>query len=456
MKNYFIYAVAALSGILFGYDTGVISGAILFINDEFKLTPQTNGVVVSAVLLGALLGAIISGRLVDQLGRKRLLISDALIFIIGTTASALATSIPLLVVGRMTVGIAIGIASYVAPLYISEIAPTRHRGALVSLNQLAITIGILLSYLVDYIFINHGGWRFMFGTGVIPAAGLLLGMLFLPDSPRWLCARGEFAKAKDILNRIHSNTVAKQELAEIEKNLHTPKGTWAMLFDPLVKSTVIIGVGIAIIQQVTGINTIIYYAPTIFKLAGFAGSANAILATAGVGVVFVLSTIVSLPLIDSVGRRPLLLIGLFGMTMCLGLLGWIFSQPDSSVFMKWMALVSMLAYITCFGFSLGPVMWLMIAEIYPLKVRGLGSSLATAANWGSNMIVALTFLSMIEFFGASHTFYIYCLLGAISLVFIYLFVPETKGMSLEQIELNLMAGFNFRKLGQRTLALNEE
>ncbi len=456
MRNYLIFAIAALSGILFGFDTGVISGAILFINDEFKLTPQTNGLVVSAVLFGALLGAIISGRLVDHLGRKRLLIADAIIFIVGTLASAFATSVPFLIGGRILVGIAIGIASYVAPLYISEIAPTRYRGALVSLNQLAITIGILLSYLVDYIFINHGGWRFMFGAGVIPALGLLLGMSFLPDSPRWLCARGDFATAENILKRMQGETIAKQELTQIKKNLHQSQGTWKMLFDPLVKSTVIIGVGLAIIQQITGINTIIYYAPTIFKLAGFVGSQNAILATMGVGVVFVLSTIISLPLIDSVGRRPLLLIGLFGMTICLGLLGWIFSQTESSVFMKWTALASMLTYITCFGFSLGPVMWLMIAEIYPLKVRGLGSSLATAANWGSNMIVALTFLSLIEFFGVSHTFFIYCLLGALSLLFIYFYVPETKGVSLEQIELNLMAGLNFKKIGQPQLALNEE
>lgn len=443
-----ITVVAALSGILFGFDTGVISGAILFIKDEFQLSALTNGLVVSAVLFGALLGAIISGRLVDQLGRKKLLIADASIFIIGTCASALASSVALLTIARVSVGIAIGIASYVAPLYISEIAPTKYRGALVSLNQLAITIGILLSYLVDYSFASHGGWRWMFAAGMIPALGLLLGMFFLPESPRWVCVKGQFDQATKILKRIHGETKGQVELKEIQKTLHQEKGSWKILFDSFTRSSVVIGVGLAIIQQVTGINTIIYYAPTIFNLAGFVGPTNAILATAGVGVVFVISTIVALPLIDTLGRRPLLLIGLAGMTISLALLSFAFSTTHASEFLKWIALASMLIYIACFGFSLGPIMWLMIAEIYPLKVRGLGCSLATAANWGSNMIVALTFLSLIEWFGVSHTFLIYSFLSIISMLFIFLLVPETKEISLEQIEENLRSGLRYRKLGQ--------
>ncbi len=451
--NYFfllITSVAALSGILFGYDTGVISGAILFIKTDFQLTPQTNGVVVSAVLLGALLGAIVSGRLVDHLGRKRLLITDAVLFIVGTIASAFANSIAFLIVGRISVGIAIGIASYVAPLYISEIAPTRYRGALVSLNQLAITLGILLSYIVDFIFVNHGGWRFMLGTGIIPALGLLIGMFFLPDSPRWLCARGLHTQALTILERIHGCVkTANHELANIQKN-STAHGSWKTLFTLHVKSTVIIGVGLAIIQQCTGINTIIYYAPTIFNLAGFAGPTSAILATIGIGLVFVLSTLVALPLIDTIGRRPLLLAGLLGMTVSLGLLSFAFYQPGTSPLLKWTALFSMLIYIACFGFSLGPIMWLIIAEIYPLKVRGLGCSIATAANWGSNMLVALTFLSLIEFLGASYTFSIYCALSILSVLFVYYLVPETKDITLEQMEENLRAGRYFKKMGQVT------
>jgi len=445
---FLITAIAALSGILFGYDTGVISGAILFIQDEFKLSAISNGFVVSSVLAGAFLGAIISGKLVDQLGRKRLLIADAIIFILGTFISASAPSVILLMLGRVCVGIAIGIASYVAPLYISEIAPAKYRGALVSLNQLAITLGILFSYLVDYFCVDHGGWRWMLAAGVIPALGLLSGMFFLPESPRWVYGKGQVSKASKILNRIHGAEKGQRELTIIQKNINQNNGTWRLLFSPIMKSTVIIGMGLAIIQQITGINTIIYYAPTIFNFAGFNGPANAILATTGVGIVFVISTIVALPLIDTLGRRPLLLMGLFGMTMSLALLSFVFSTGDTSDFLKWTAFASMMFYIICFGFSLGPIMWLMIAEIYPLKVRGIGCSLATAANWGSNMLVALTFLSLIKFFGISHTFLIYCTLSILSILFVYFFVPETKSVTLEQIEMNLRAGMHYRKLGK--------
>ena len=441
-----IATIAALSGILFGYDTGVVSGAILFIKNDFQLSSLANGIIVSSVLFGALLGAMISGKLVDQLGRKYLLIIDAIIFLLGTLFSSLAYSISLLIAGRISVGIAIGIASYVAPLYISEIAPTKHRGALVSLNQLAVTIGILLSYLVDYYFAIHGGWRYMFLAGTIPAVGLLIGMIFLPESPRFIYGKGKIEQAFLILQQIHGKN-SLHELNDIQKNSTQQAGSWKMLFDPFIRKALVIGVGLAVIQQITGINTIIYYAPTIFNMAGYIGPTNAILATSGVGLVFVLSTIVALPLLDTLGRRPLLLVGLLGMTISLSILSFAFSGLYSPSFLKWATLTSMLAYIACFGFSLGPIMWLMIAEIYPLKVRGLGCSLATAVNWGSNMLVALTFLSLIDYVGASHTFLIYSLLSLACLIFIYFFIPETKSVSLEQIEANLRSGEKYRHLG---------
>lgn len=447
----FIVAVAALSGILFGYDTGVISGAILFINDKFALTPQMNGVVVSGVLLGALLGAAISGRLTDHWGRKRLLIADALIFSLGTLITAFATSILTLIIGRIIVGLAIGVASYVAPLYISEVAPSRYRGALVSLNQLAITIGILLSYIVDYYFAPSGAWRWMLGAGLVPAVLLFLGMLSLPDSPRWLVSRGFENKAKATLLRIRSREQeVETELSAIRNNLQHQHGSWKTLFSPLIRPTIVIGVGLAIIQQVTGINTIIYYAPTIFKMAGFESATTAILATMGIGVSFVVFTLIALPLIDTLGRRFLLLLGLVGMALSLFALSWAFNQdPAALPSLKWVALGSMVFYIACFAFSLGPIMWLMIAEIYPLKVRGLGSSLATCANWGSNMIVALTFLTLVNLLGASGTFLIYAMVSVLSLAFVYFLVPETKGVSLEQIETNLYKGLSTRNLGTK-------
>jgi sugar porter (SP) family MFS transporter len=451
-KNYFfvfIALIAALAGILFGYDTGVVSGAILFINDEFQLSAETNGVVVSAVLFGALIGAISSGRLADKLGRKRLLIFDAVIFIFGTLATAVGFTIYLIIAGRIVVGIAIGIASYVAPLYISEISPAKYRGALVSLNQLAITIGILLSYIVDYFFAPFNQWRWMFATGIFPAIGFLCGLFFLPDSPRWLASTGQIQKAFYILTRILGDQQeAKKELGSIQVMVDHSAEDWRILFSPFIRGTLIIGIGLAILQQVTGINTIIYYAPTIFKMAGFESASSAILATMGVGVVFVFFTIIALPFIDTVGRRPLLLVGLAGMAFSLLLLSIAFQHSSHSPMLKWIALFSMVLYIACFAFSLGPIMWLMIAEIYPLKVRGLGSSLATAANWGSNMIVALTFLTLVQWLSASGAFFIYFIISLFGIAFIYFLVPETKSVTLEEIESSLQAGLTFKKLGR--------
>lgn len=445
----FITFVAAFAGILFGYDTGVISGAILFIAKEFQLSPQMNGIVVSSVLFGAFFGAIFSGRLADHFGRKRMLIIDALIFIIGTTLTSITPTIFLLIVGRVIVGIAIGISSYIAPLYISEIAPAKHRGALVSLNQLAITIGILISYIIDYYAALYGEWRWMFAAGTIPAAFLLIGMLFLPLSPRWVLSRGDEVQAMAILKSLRGfSPLVQKEFELIRESLKQQKGNWKMLFSKTIRPTLIIGGGLALLQQITGINTIIYYAPTIFNMSGFHGPESAILATMGVGVLFVIFTIIALPFIDTLGRRPLLFIGLITMSLSLAALSWIFDIHAESNFLKWLTLASMLTFIAGFAISLGPIMWLTIAEIFPLKVRGLGSSLATCINWGSNWLVAITFLTLVQFWGLSGTFLIYFFISVFALLFIYFFVPETKNISLEQIENNLFAGKPMRHLGQ--------
>jgi len=452
MKNYFyivVAVIAALSGILFGYDTGVISGAILFIRDEFHLSAQMNGLVVSAVLFGALLGAIISGRLTDRFGRKRLLIADAIIFILGTLGSCLAPNIPTIIISRIIVGIAIGIASYIAPLYISEIAPSKYRGALVSLNQLAITIGILLSYIVNAAFANAHAWRWMLGMGIIPALFLFIGMIFLPYSPRWLMSRGREADALRALNKIHGESAAGREQLEIIKaSLLQQKGDWRILFSKAIRPTLWIAGGLALLQQVTGINTIIYYAPTIFQMAGFHSASAAISTTMIIGVAFVLFTLIALPLVDSLGRRFLLFTGLIAMSISLALLSGSFHLQSQASSLKWITLISMLVFIAGFAISLGPIMWLMIAEIFPLKVRGLGASLATAINWGSNWLVAITFLTLIEWLGAGGTFFIYFIISLFSILFTYLWVPETKGCSLEEIEANLYAGKPSRYLGK--------
>lgn len=450
-SNYywFIAFIAAFAGVLFGYDTGVISGAILFISEEFHLSPQLNGFVVSAVLLGAFLGSVFSGRLADRFGRKRLLILDAIIFIIGTALTSVASSIVTIIVGRIIVGIAIGVSSYVAPLYISEIAPPKYRGALVSLNQLAITIGILASYIVNYYFATHAAWRPMFAVGIIPAALLLLGMFTLPDSPRWILSIGQEERALAILHKIRGyGPHALKELEEVKESLKQQKGNWKMLFSKTIRPTLMIGAGLALFQQVSGINTIIYYAPTIFNMAGFHQATNAILATMGVGVVFVIFTVIALPLIDTLGRRPLLFIGISAMCLSLVALSWAFEAHAQTGALKWIAMGSMIVFIAGFAISLGPIMWLMISEIFPLKVRGLGSSMATCVNWASNWLVTITFLTLMQYVGASGTFLIYFIIGIVTILFVYNWVPETKGVTLEQIEANLYAGKRSRYLGQ--------
>jgi len=440
--------VAALGGLLFGFDTGIISGAILFISNEYQLTPWMNGAVVGAVLFGAFLGSAISGRSADTLGRRRLLIFTAVIFVVGTVMASIASGITMLIWGRIVVGIAIGISSFVAPLYISEVAPPHWRGALVSLNQLMITVGIVLSYTINYVFAIHGEWRWMFITGVIPAILLLFGMIFLPDSPRWMMSRGLRDQARTILCKVRSTSNVDQELNEIASSLSHQRGHWRTLFEPWLYPAIIVAVGLAFFQQVTGINTIIYYAPTIFKLAGIGSDIAAILATLGVGVVNVLFTIIALPLIDRWGRRPLLLVGLAGMAVALLALGMAFHDEAHTAMMKWIALSSMVLYIACFAMSLGPIMWLIISEIFPLKIRGLASSLAIAASWGFNLIVAVSFLSLIKWLHPFGTFLLYGLLSIWGWLFVYYKVPETKDVSLELIEEHLREGRSARQLGQ--------
>lgn len=450
-KNYYyilISLIAAISGILFGYDTGVISGAILFIRKDFALHPALEGIVVSSVLVGAFFGALFSGKLTDKVGRKRILILVACVFIFGSIETALALDVPFLIIGRVLVGIAIGIASYTAPLYISEIAPPKYRGALVSLNQLAIAIGIFISYVVDYFLSFESLWRWMLGLGVVPAVILLIGMLFLPYSPRWMVFRGKAKEAKKILEKIRgSSATIDQELAAIEETLKHHQTSWKSLFSKKIAPVVTIGICLAVIQQVTGINTILYYAPTIFEMTGYASNTSSILATMGVGVIFVVFTLIALPLIDSLGRRPLLLIGLIGMAIGLLSLSYLFLIGKNVEFQH-LALFSMLLYIASFAVSLGPIMWLMIAEIYPLKVRGMGASFATCINWLSNFAVALTFPILLKSFSPSGTFFLYFLATLLSILFIYFFVPETKGIPLETIEDNLYAGKPWRKLGK--------
>lgn len=312
---YIATAISALGGMLFGYDIGVISGAILFIKIDFALSPSMEEIVVSAVLLGSLVGALVGGILADRFGRRRLLIATAAVFGLGAIGAALAPGWAWLVAARVVAGTGIGIASLVAPLYISEIAPVAIRGRLVSINQVALTSGIVISYVIDYALAGSQAWRWMFALAVIPAAAFGVGLMFIPDSPRWLMSRGHADQARAVLKRIRDPGQVEGELSEIRHSMAQQQGRWSELLSPLLRPAMIVGVGLAVAQQITGINTVIYYAPTIVKLAGLSSASVAILASVGVGVVNVVLTVVAMRLIDRVGRRPLLLVSLAGMVL---------------------------------------------------------------------------------------------------------------------------------------------
>jgi MFS transporter, SP family, galactose:H+ symporter len=428
-------AFAALGGLLFGYDTGVISGALLFIRTQFALSTPQQGLVVSVVLVGAAVGALSGGHLADIFGRRLMLLVTAVIFVVGALVCAAAPSLIVLVIGRLIVGLGIGFATSTVPIYISEVSPPQARGWQVSLFQLAITIGILAAYLVDYVFSGSMGWRWMLGLAVVPGAILGLGMIRMPESPRWLAEHNKSELAREVLTRIRGGKNIDSEWREIQETLAEgeERGRFADLLSPSIRIALVVGIGLAIFQQVTGINTVIYYAPVIVQSAGISSASGAILATAGIGLVNVLMTIVAMWLIDHVGRRPLLLIGIAGMIVSLGVLGFVFRMPTSGS-LAWLAVITLMVYVASFAISLGPIFWLLIAEIYPLKVRGIAEGTAAGVNWAFNFLISYTFLRLVELLGPSYTFWLYAVLAIASWLFSYYLVPETKGRTLEEIE----------------------
>ncbi|MCB1071989.1 MAG: sugar porter family MFS transporter [Chlamydiales bacterium] len=430
-----ISCVAAIGGFLFGYDTGVISGAILYIKQEYALTIFQEELIISMVSLGAILGAISGGPLCDKLGRKKIVLSSSLIFIISAIGLSLAGSINGIIGWRFLVGFAIGVSSATAPLYIAELSPRHIRGGLVTINQLFITIGILGSYLIGFLFVESQSWRIMFVIAGIPAAIQFFIMVFFPESPRYLTNVGETERAFNILKKFRATEEhARLEIAHIEKMRDTRKPHWSELLSKRVRPALLAGVGVTIIQQITGINTIIYYAPTIFEFSGVGSDKAALLATTWVGTINVLMTFVAIYLLDKVGRKPLLLFGIGGMAISLIILGIGFDQTVSKGLVGIMTLICLFVYIASFAYSLGPIGWLLNSEIYPLHIRGKAMGVATCANWVSNFIVTATFLNLINIFGKAGTFWLYGAIGILGLFFIWRRVPETKGKSLEEIE----------------------
>lgn len=442
MKYFWLILVtitASLGGLLSGFDTGVISGALLFINESWNLSDYLQGILVSSVLIGAVIGAATNGILADIFGRKKIIIATAIIFISGSILCAAAPDIYILILSRMLVGLAVGIVNFIVPLYLSEVSPKQLRGTIVSLYQWAITAGILFSYLINAVFAHAVyNWRWMLFAGVVPGLILLIGMLFLNDTPRWLVSKGRYDEAKKVFNKIEPDMDAEKEIEAIKLTLKPQQASEEKFkFKKWMIMPFIAGIGIMFAQICTGINTIIYYAPTIFKTAGFDSNLNAIYATTGIGVVNFLMTIVAIFFTDRVGRKPLLYIGLTGVMLSLAALGCAFRFEELlGDNLKWIAIGSLVTYIICFAFSLGPIGWIIVSEVFPLKIRGVAMSICTLSNFAFNFFVVASFPVMLHRLGGGMTFWLFSLVSLLCIIFVYYFIPETKGISLEKIESN--------------------
>lgn len=435
-----VAAIAAIGGLLFGYDTGVISGALLYIRDDLHAGPVAQEFIVSILLIGAAAGAVLSGYLADRISRRNTKIISGAIYVVGALGCALSVNTAMLLGFRFLLGLSVGTASFVAPMYISEVAPPKARGGLTSFNQLAVTAGILISYLVNFAFKDvTGNWRWMLGLAVVPGAALALGMMTVPKTPRWLAEHGRDDEARQVLTRLRRNMPdadVDDELDEIRRTVREGRQARASdLWGPL-RPLLVVGLALAIFQQFVGVNTVIYYAPTILEQTGLRAD-QAVTQALSVGITNLLFTIAAVLLLDRVGRRPLLLIGTVGLGIGLAVLAIYFGVGALSAGAPWLALSALIFYIACFAIGLGPVFWLMISEIFPLHLRGKAMSITTVANWLANFLVSATFLSLIGAIGQVGTFVLYAALAVVAVATFARMVPETKERSLEDIQEDL-------------------
>lgn len=430
--------IAAIGGFLFGYDTAVISGAIGFIKERFDLHAGMLGWMVSSLIVGAAIGAALSGVLSDTFGRKKILMLSAFLFVVGSIGSAIPNSVTGLIIARMIGGLGVGMASTLSPLYIAEIAPARNRGRLVSIYQFAVVTGIFVTFFINATIAGLGdeawdiayGWRWMLGFGIAPGVIYLLLLVLIPETPRWLMKQKQEVRALEVLERMNGKEAAKSDLQEILNLKDNDTASLRELFRPALRIPLLVGVVLAILQQITGINAIMYYAPEIFKQMG-AGTDTALSQTVWVGIVNFVFTLIALWLIDKVGRRLLLLIGSISMTICLFIVGYGF---HSDTVPGYLILLFILLYVASFAISLGPVVWVMISEIFPTRIRGRATAVASLCLWVADYLVSQTFPSLIEGIGTSATFWMFAVISLLGVIFCAKVVPETKGKSLEQIE----------------------
>lgn len=443
----------ALGGFLMGFDASVISGVVTFIEPEFNLTKIELGWSVASLTLTATLAMMLSGPLSDRLGRRPVLKIAAVLFAISAVASAVAPNFTTLVAARMLGGFGVGAALIIAPMYIGEIAPPAMRGRLVSLNQLNIVIGISAAFFTNYLILHlaqsdlawatalgldEWTWRWMLGIEALPAIFYFLALLAVPESPRWLVMSGRSDDARRVLENVSDSTQAEADIRAVEASLNADESTdlaaWSELFGPAMRPVLMIGISVAILQQITGINSVFFYAPMIFEQSGIGIDASFMQAVL-VGLVNLVFTVLAMLFIDRLGRRPLLAAGLAGIAVCMLLLAYGFGRTDTN---PTIILIGILGFVACFAFSLGPVMWVLFSELFPNKVRGLAVSFVGLINSAVSFLVQLVFPWELESLGSSVTFLIYGLFAVVGFVIVMRLFPETKGKSLEALEAELV------------------
>lgn len=447
---FIIAIVASITGLLMGFDTGVISGALGFISKTFHLSKQQyvlKEFIVSSVPIGALIGALVSSFCVQRVGRKYGIAITAVLFVIGSLLTAIAIYPSMVIIGRLIMGFAVGLSSMVAPMYLSEISPPKTRGSIVFLFQLSVTLGLLLAFIINYIFAIDENWRLMFIVGLVLGVLLAIGIIFLPESPRWLLQVGKEEEAMKALIQLREPNIAKDEFNKIKQMLTSHKKVFNKLFKHPFYLLMLFSCSLFMFQQLTGVNTIFYYSATIFKLAGYQHGSSSILASVVIGIINVISTLIAIFLVDYLGRRKLLNIGFIGMIITLSLLGLYYLKifPPTATYIP---LMSVSLFVFFFAISLGGIPYVMMSEIFPLEIRHMGMAAAAASNWGFNIIVSSTFLSLIHLFSIGYTFLLYASLTIIGFIFSYIFTPETKGISLEDIENHLYEGKPLRYIGK--------
>jgi len=428
----FISIVAALGGLLFGFDIAIITGAGPYLVETFELNNIQEGWAYSSLLFGCIIGAAVAGRITDAIGRKKILIIVAVLFALTSIGSALVFNLNSLVLARISGGIAVGAASTVSPMYISEVTPKRYRGSLVSMYQLFIVTGILISYLINYMLndIGENNWRWMFATGVVPSLLFLIMLFLVPETPRYLYKKGAKARALEVLNMVNSQEESKKQIYEIDESLADTSAGFRTLLDPSLRKVMLVGIGLAVFIQLSGINTIIDYAPKIFTTAGWRLDAG-LFATFGLGIVNFIFTWVSILVVDKFGRRPLYIIGSLGLALtllCLSILDFTGNFKGIPV------LIIIMVYLAFFSSCIGPVFWTYMSEIFPNRIRGTALSVPVFTQWIFNALVVLVFPLMLTKLQSSYTFLIIFIMAAGQLLFSWKYMKETKGKSLEEIE----------------------